>query len=142
MKINGPLVLSTQLFLIPVFYAYTKELFDFMCVYFLMYISSSLYHSTNIKATHIVDLVTARSGCVVVFYMYYNCNTNDILPFLILHNIIVCYLKSCRIYYYEKSRTYIYYHMYFHFVSMLSWMYIVDDCKKCKLIKNITNSCD
>ncbi len=133
---NFQLVTSTHFFLIPVYYAYISYSYYFMLVYIMMYIGSVLYHSTNDDTLHKFDIFTSRFGGLLTFIMYSMCNTNSCLPIILLHNTVTSYLLSRFTYNHtlcggdnQNCLNWIYFHMYFHLISSITWSFIVYDCK-------------
>lgn len=110
-----PLLLSSQLFLPSIWYAYITQqhvlLFSFIMVY-----SGSTQYYINYEGDeiyHRIDLVTARIGIMINFFYTLYYIKPYYLSIVLLHNITLTYLLSCMLHYYEES-VWLTMHIYFH----------------------------
>ena len=120
---NSYSVLSTQLFLFPIIYAYRLRQDILFSSYSLAYVASVSHHYTNEKNSnfHLFDIYTSRLSTIINFWF-----ASQKLPFhynfLLLNNLTVTYLLSCSLYDLDHPYailSYVYFHAWVSVSAMI-----------------------
>jgi hypothetical protein len=120
------LLLSSQLFLLPLSYSYITKQWILLFSFTISYLGSTQYY-INYKdgenVHHLIDVITARTGAIIDFFYTFYYIKPYYLSFLLLHNVTVTYLLS-RICYQYKHPLWVIIHLYFHICTTFTWVLI------------------
>ena len=119
------LLLSSQLFLISIWYAYITQQKILIFSFTISYLGSTQYYINyhpNGKY-HLIDLVTARTGAMINFLYTFYYIKPYYLSILLLHNITLIYILSYTLYYY-KEPIWVKIHIYFHIWTTITSLLI------------------
>ena len=110
-----PLLLSSQLFLPSIWYAYITQQHILLFSFTMSYLGSTQYYINNERDELYlrIDLMTARTGAVINFLYTLYYVKPYYLSIVLLHNITLTYLLSCIFHYYKES-IWLTMHIYFH----------------------------
>jgi len=120
-------LVSTQTFIIPIIYAFNLEQYVLLSSYFIMYIGSTCFHSSNNNSfLYNFDIFTSRLSTFINFC--YACNKIPIhFNILLLNNLTITYLYSCSLYQLDSYFA-VYSYVYFHLWVSVSGVLL---CKRC-----------
>ena len=125
------LICSSHLFLFNSMYAYRiKE--KVMCSFlFMIYLFSTLHYITDQTDSvyHYIDCYMSRTGTIVLFLNSFK-YTKPYYCIMAINNIILSYGMSRCVFMLYKDTTWIYFHMYFHFLTNLCLFVNLEDSRK------------
>ena len=109
------LLLSSQLFLPSIWYAYITQQRILLFSFTMSYLGSTQYYINyeRDELYHGIDLVTARTGAMIDFFYTLYYIKPYYLSIVLIHNVTLTYLLS-NIFYYYKEPIWLTMHIYFH----------------------------
>ena len=130
-----PLLLSSQLFLPSIWYAYTTQQHILLFSSTMTYLGSTQYYINyeRDEIYHRIDLVTARTGAMINFFYTLYYIKPHYLSIVLLHNMTLTYLLSC-IFYYYKEPIWLTMHIYFHIWASITIILITYEGNRQQII--------
>lgn len=120
-----PLLLSSQLFLPSIWYAYVTQQRILMISFTMTYLGSTQYYINyeGDEMYHRIDVFIARTTALIncMYTLYYI--KPYYLSLVLLHNMTLTYFLSC-IFYDYNNPIWLYMHMYFHIVANITAHFI------------------
>ena len=131
------LVLTSHLFLVNSYLAFKVKKKHVSLLLAIVYMNSCLHHLTNEHDSiyHKADIVSSRFATItlITYSLYYS---QMYQSFMSLNNIVLSYLTSRLAYLsYPNNNTWLYFHMYFHFITNFSiYILILKMRKSAKIV--------
>ena len=138
-----PLLLSSQLFLPSIWYAYITQQQILLFSFLMTYLGSTQYYINyeRDEIYHRIDLVTARTGAMINFFYTLYYIKPHYLSIVLLHNMTLTYLLS-HIFYYYKEPIWLTMHIYFHiWVSITTILITYEGNRQQIIIPNHPHHC-
>lgn len=116
-----PLLLSSQLFLPSIWYAYITQQRILLFSFIMTYLGSTQYYINydGDEMYHRIDVIIARTTAIINFFYTIYYIKPYYLSIVLLHNMTLTYLLSCILYHYNEP-LWLTMHIYFHIVANIT----------------------